>query len=385
MLSEVLTELLRHDVRLVSGVPCSILEPLQARLEQQSGTRYLPASVEGEAIALACGAWLAGGRALVLLQNSGLGNAVNPLVSLALPYRIPLVMVVSWRAQPGSSDAAHHLPMGEITPAMLDLLGVAQRVLGTRSLGEDFAWALAHAEAERKPVALIAPRGAFGKAAPRSVSEAAPARQHEPRQPRYFGTSAAAPATRRALRDAWLTAFPRARAVASTGYMARDLAELERHDLCFPMQGSMGFAAALALGMRVTRPGGKLCVLDGDGALWMRLGTLGTIGSAAPDAFAHIVADNGCYASTGGQPAPTAHFDFSRVALALGYAHAAECLSAEALPAALAWLSACHAGPAFLRCRIAPDVGGAGERPGLAPAELAARFRAAARASEERS
>jgi phosphonopyruvate decarboxylase len=120
-------------------------------------------------------------------------------------------------------------------------------------------------------------------------------------------------------------------------------------------------------------------VLDGDGALWMRLGSLGTVGHQKPRNFVHIVADNGSYASTGGQPTPAAGFDFARVALAMGYAQAADCLSADGLSSALDWCREHMAeGPVFLRVQVVSDTGAFGERPTLNPAELARLFRAAA-------
>jgi phosphonopyruvate decarboxylase len=374
-LAEVSATIARAGVRLVSGVPCSILEPLQRELEGRAFARYVPASVEGEAVALACGAWLGGGLGLLLLQNSGLGNSVNPLLSLAVPYRIPLVMVVSWRAQPGREDALHHVPMGRVTRPLLELLSIPQRVFGERPLSEDFAWALAQAVQERQPVALIAPRGSLGKGAPRGPAQLCFA-PSPPAEPARFGSVDRPAPTRRALRDQWFLAFPEARCVATTGYMARDVAELGRPERHFPMQGSMGFAAALALGIRLTHAAGPVCVLDGDGALYMRLSSLGTVGHAQPARFAHLIADNASYTSTGGQPTPSARFDFARAALALGYAYAADCLSADALPEALAWLARHGAGPALLRCRVQPDLGASAERPGQEPATLAALFRA---------
>src|SRR6187399_2467562 len=89
------------------GVPCSHLSGLTVAAEKSEDARYLPASVEGEAVAIAAGTWLGGEPAVVLLQDSGLRNAVNPLASPAVPYRIPLLLVASWRGQPGKKDAAH--------------------------------------------------------------------------------------------------------------------------------------------------------------------------------------------------------------------------------------------------------------------------------------
>ncbi|MFP6698732.1 MAG: thiamine pyrophosphate-binding protein, partial [Alphaproteobacteria bacterium] len=107
-----------------TGVPCSYLTPLINRVINDPANRYVGAASEGEAVGIAAGAWLAGRKTVVMCQNSGLGNAVNPLTSLNVPFNIPTLLVVTWRGQPGLADEPQHELMGQITPALLDTLRI---------------------------------------------------------------------------------------------------------------------------------------------------------------------------------------------------------------------------------------------------------------------
>ena len=107
-----------------SGVPCSFLTPLINRVASNRHITYVGATSEGEAIAIAAGAWLGGRRTVVMCQNSGLGNAVNPLTSLNWPFRIPTLLIVTWRGQPGTKDEPQHALMGPILPRLLSVIQV---------------------------------------------------------------------------------------------------------------------------------------------------------------------------------------------------------------------------------------------------------------------
>ena len=129
-----------------TGVPCSFLTPLINGVISGTGLQYVGAASEGEAVAIAAGAWLAGRKTVVMCQNSGLGNAVNPLTSLNAPFRIPTLLVTTWRGRPGIKDEPQHALMGEITHGLLDLIRVGHRPFPTTS--DDLASALDHACAE---------------------------------------------------------------------------------------------------------------------------------------------------------------------------------------------------------------------------------------------
>src|SRR5499433_4139660 len=141
-----------------AGVPCSLIEDLIAVLETHPRLPYVAAPREDVAVGMAAGAWFAGRRPAVLMQNSGLGTSLNALASLSLMYGLPVLLVVTWRGYQGK-DAPEHLLMGEITPALLQLLGIPHRVLARDSIDADLDWAV-HAMDERgAPVALVVPPG----------------------------------------------------------------------------------------------------------------------------------------------------------------------------------------------------------------------------------
>jgi phosphonopyruvate decarboxylase len=357
-------------VQLYCGVACSSLDPLLTTISR-IGAPYIAASGEGEAVGIAAGAWLGGAPAAVVMQNSGLGNAVNPLASLAIPYRIPLLLVISWRGEPGRGDAAHHLPMGCATLPILESLGIRSTVVrGADDLPCGIAAARDAMETRREPYALVLPVG--------SLERVEPLRATRP--------SAAVPASLEAFEGRGLPtrAFAVQRVadllpgviVSTTGYISRDVGRRVANGRAFMMQGSMGCASAIGLGVAAAGVP-HVAVLDGDGALVMRLGMLATIGRAAPQGMIHVVLDDGIYASTGGQEAPSAGVDFGTVASACGYAAVAMCSGADVLDEALGWARrVSQHGPVLVHVRISADQGQAAGRPEAAPSAICDAFRA---------
>jgi phosphonopyruvate decarboxylase len=177
--------------------------------------------------------------------------------------------------------------------------------------------------------------------------------------------------------------FPDELAVSTTGYMSREVASLEKVDRHFPMQGSMGFAPAIALGLYRGLSERQVHVLDGDGALIMRLGSLATIGALAPRNFVHVVVDNGTYASTGGQLTVSPGVDFAGVARACGYRATALCKGADGLEEAMEWAATeSGRGPILLHVAVDETEASGLERPSLSPSEIASAFRASVGGNE---
>ena len=141
-----------------TGVPCSLVAPVIAELELRR--LYLPETREDAALGVAAGAYLGGRLPVVVMQNSGLGVSLNALGSLHVLYRIPVLILVTWRGYQGA-DAPEHLVMGRVMPALLDLFGIAHRAPGTDELEKDLAWAAATLRETRSPVALVARPGLF--------------------------------------------------------------------------------------------------------------------------------------------------------------------------------------------------------------------------------
>ena len=360
--------LARAGVTFYSGVPCSFLKGMFAYLPQ-STLPYVPATIEGEALSMAAGAALGGGLGAVLLQNSGLGNTINPLTSLLMPYKLPAVMIISWRAQPGLKDAPHHEPMGRLTLPLLETLEVPYLVLSDAAGWPQQVHALiAQAQTERRPVAIIVPKdtlGAYPKPAPTSPHSS----EHTPHQ--HFGEPQGLALTRQALLEAWAQ-LPWAN-FATTGHTGRHLYMIDDQPRRFYMQGSMGFASAVALGwQRATDQ--PLVVFDGDGALMMRMGNLATVGARHHGAaFVHLVLDNQAYGSTGGQAVPNALCDFAAIARACGYRHTATCDDARFLEQSIRWARS-NEGATLIHYRISPSASSALPRPSMRPDALASRF-----------
>lgn len=286
------------------GVPCSVFTPLIDHLGTLPAGQHYACTSEGEAMGLAAGFALAGSLPVVYMQNDGLGNAVNPLTSLQLLYRLPALLLISWRGEPGQKDAPQHRVMGALLTGLLDQLQVPCRVLapGAAELEQALAQAREHCASRSTPFALIVRKGYFeagAKAAECAGAELAPRLE-------YIRLLAGAAAPGDVL-------------LGATGFSGRELQQYTEHPGRFYMMGSMGCLPALGLGLAARHPGRTVFVLDGDGALLMKLGSLATIGHYRPANLVHLLFDNQAYESTGGQPTLAAGTDFCALARSCGY------------------------------------------------------------------
>jgi phosphonopyruvate decarboxylase len=355
-----------------TGVPCSFLTAMINRVISDRSLDYVGAANEGEAVAIASGAWLAGRKTVVMCQNSGLGNTVNPLTSLNFPFRIPTLMIVTWRGQPGLKDEPQHELMGEITSSLLDTIRVphqpfpvevgdvqsALAVAEQSMAGTDLPFALimakdsvADEELDQQPIAFRA----RGEVSEHLIGGARP--------------------TRIAILERFLSLVPKdAAVVASTGKCGRELFTLDDRAQHLYQVGSMGCASGMGLGvaLNVRKP---VVVLDGDGAALMKLGTLATVGAHAPKNLIHVILDNGVHDSTGGQATVSPNVDFARIAVACGYRSAAAVDSVAGFEAAFAAASDTE-GPHLLHVRIQPGSLEKLGRPTVKPPEVARRFKA---------
>jgi phosphonopyruvate decarboxylase len=354
-----------------AGVPCSFLTPIINRVISDPRLQYVGATSEGEAVAIAAGAWLAGQKTVVMCQNSGLGNAVNPLTSLSFPFRIPTLLVFTWRGQPGIHDEPQHELMGQITGSLLDAMRIPHRVFPAAPEDVEPALHLAEAEMGRSelPFGLVMAKDTVrDDGLDQKPPDARPAgarrdyREHGPRP------------TRLEVLERFLGLVPDAAGVvATTGKCGRELFTLADRPQHLYQVGSMGGASAMGLGvaLHTERP---VVVLDGDGAALMKLGNLATIGSRAPANLVHVVLDNGVHDSTGGQATASASVDFAAIALACGYASGASADSVRGFEQALRATRA-DPGPHLLHVRIAPGSLARLGRPTITPPEVARRFR----------
>ncbi len=302
-----------------SGVPCSYLSPFINHVIDSEDLVYVGAANEGDAVAVASGGALAGRRGVAIFQNSGMGNAVSPLTSLNLVFHIPVLVIVTLRGEPGGpADEPQHEVMGAITTQMLELMGIPWELFPEESaeVAGVIERAVAHMDVHRTPYALVmrkgavAPRALQRKAEPRPRGEApAPWPLEEGERP-----------TRREVLSAVIAATgPDDAVIATTGFTGRELYALDDRPNQLYMVGSMGCASSIGLGIALAQPDRRVVVLDGDGALLMRLGALATIGYERPPNLVHVLLDNEMHESTGGQSTVAHSMDAAGVAAACGY------------------------------------------------------------------
>ncbi len=360
-----------RGIRFITGTPCSYLKPLINAAIGDPRFRFRDAVNEGDAVAMAAGAALAGVRGLVMFQNSGLGNAVNALTSLCHPFRVPVLLVVTHRGEPGGEpDEPQHELMGRITPALLDTIGVAWARFPSEvdAVPAALDAALAHMTATGRSYALIMAKDAVAPHALAQPQAGEPIGTREIAVREELTRLRADRMTRtealqviRAARD------PRGVQIATTGYTGRELYALGDDPWNIYLVGSMGSASAFGLGVALHCPGRPVTVIEGDGAVLMRMGNLATLGAYAPPELLHVVLDNEAHDSTGAQATVSRGVQLAAVARACGYAAVWSTDDPSALAAAL---RAPAAGPRFVHCRIRLGAPEKLPRPKVTPAEV---------------
>lgn len=322
-------ELLKHveerGIDTIAGVPDSTLKQFCDGIQNYKGAlaHYVTAN-EGAAVGVAIGSFLASGKpACVYMQNSGIGNAVNPLASLANGdvYGVPILFIVGWRGEPGVKDEPQHVFQGKITCELFDTLAVPYRVVDKDTTDEEMRQILDEAFAvlgENRQYAIIVKKGTFEKAEP-------------------FVWKNGNQMVREAVLGRILEILPEdAVIVSTTGKISRELYEQSNqingnHDQIFMTVGGMGHASMIAFGIAKKRPDKKVLCIDGDGAVLMHMGALPFIASQAPANFYHIVINNQAHESVGAMPTGCQQADFARIARAAGYVRSEKLKSMEAL------------------------------------------------------
>jgi len=357
---------------LYSGVPCSYLTPFIDHVLGDPALRYVGAADEGSAVAIACGAELGGAGAVAMMQGSGLGNAVSPLTSLAAVFRIPILLVVTWRGEPGGEpDEPQHALMGAITTRLLELMEIPWEAFPAEETAIEPALDRAAAAMQRTgtPYALVMRKGTV-HAGP-SVARADGRAPLAPLEPASW------PAARPSRRDL-LAAILRATApddvvIATTGYTGRELHALGDRANQLYLVGSMGCASSVGLGLACAAPSRCVVVVDGDGAALMHLGAMATLGHERPPNLVHVVVDNEAHDSTGGQPTVSGTTDLAGVARACGYPRVVRAPTADALADAVA---GARGELTMVHAKSRPGVTGELPRPAVTPPQVAARIRA---------
>jgi phosphonopyruvate decarboxylase len=341
---------------------------------------YIGAANEGDAVAIATGAEVGGKRAITMMQNSGLGNAVSPLTSLNAIFRIPTLLIVTLRGEPGGpKDEPQHELMGQITTKMLETMNVGWEYFPTEEseVANAIERAIGHMNKTDLPFCFVMKKDSV---APHKLTSKPTMRQMPPIEPQ--ATLAEFPVVRPSRTEA-LRAVQKATGgsgvspndliVATTGYTGRELYALEDRANQLYMVGSMGCAAPFGLGLARARPDKRVIVLDGDGALLMRMGCLATIGYERPQNLVHVLLDNEAHDSTGTQSTVTHSVDLGGCARSCGYLDVARIAGADALEAAL---NDRKPGLRFLHVKTRPGAPEDLPRPKITPREVVTRLKA---------
>ena len=318
------------DTDFYTGVPDSQLKALCNYLMDTYGIdkrHHLIAANEGNATALAAGYYLATRKpAVVYMQNSGEGNAVNPIASLLNDkvYAIPAIFIIGWRGEPGIHDEPQHIYQGEITLKLLEDMGIPYLVIDRETGIEALRETMLSFKGELnkgKAVAFVIKKGALSYAG----------------KVEYRNNYTMA---REAVIEHIAAAAGEDPVVSTTGKASRELFEIreknhQRHQYDFLTVGSMGHSSSIALGVAINKPDLKVWCIDGDGALLMHMGAMAVIGNTNPDNFVHIVINNEAHETVGGMPTTAGSINIPAMAKACGYHHAVSVDDFEELDDAL--------------------------------------------------
>jgi phosphonopyruvate decarboxylase len=312
MQTDTFLEIIRKiDISLITGVPDSLLKNFAHALDRVEGAfTHIIASNEGNAVAIGIGHQLATGRRpLIYMQNSGLGNAVNPLASLAHEnvYSIPMVLLIGWRGEPGSKDEPQHMVQGSITVSILEELGIPHLVMNNKtsiSEVEDFL-TLKNINADG-PIAILVCSGTF-----------------ESDLVQVENISRCELSREMAINSIIDVIPSDSVVVATTGKLGRELDERRARDkmsgIDFLTVGGMGHASSIALGLAMSLPERDVICLDGDGAALMHMGSLAVIGHQKLQNFVHVLINNGIHESVGGSSISNQNINYELVSRGCGY------------------------------------------------------------------
>ena len=310
---KLLQALEQRGIHTIIGVPDSTLKQFCDGLQNYKGNinHYVPVN-EGAAVGLAVGSYLADGKpACVYMQNSGIGNAVNPIASLANRdvYGIPMLFLVGWRGEPGVKDEPQHVFQGEITCKLFEVLSIPYEVIDKDTTWEQMESILTEAFeilSGGEQFAIIVRKGTFEKDVPYTWENGNTLNREE----------ALATILKEGGHEAVL--------VSTTGKISRELYEQSdalygTHENIFMTVGGMGHASMIALGIAKKRPEEKIICIDGDGAALMHMGALAFISSQSPENFVHIIINNQSHESVGAMPTGCQKVNFSELAKNVGY------------------------------------------------------------------
>jgi len=339
-------QLTGYGVNFFTGVPDSLLKDFCAYITDNiTDSNHIIAANEGTAIGLACGYHLSTkGTPLIYMQNSGIGNAVNPLLSLAdkKVYSIPLLLLIGWRGEPGVHDEPQHISQGEVILSLLDAMRIPYLVLdkNEENIPSQLENVFGCLLKESAPFAIVVKKDTFSLYQLKKTVESKAWLSRE---------------------DAVKTVIEQIEnnsiVVSTTGMISRELYELREqksqgHNQDFLTVGSMGHASQIGLGIALNKPERRVYCFDGDGAMLMHLGGLSSIGSRKPVNYVHIIFNNGAHDSVGGQPTVANEIDIQNLAKSLGYVYVDKVNSMDGIISFFQSLKSLDKGPVMLEISV---------------------------------
>ena len=299
----------KNKIEFYTGVPDSILKKFSKHIEKFSKKKHVISTNEGSAVSIGIGYYLSTKKIpCIYLQNSGLSNAINPLISIASKevYSIPLFLMIGWRGSPNKSDEPQHLAKGKITPSLLKLLKVGYCVLREEKDLIKLKKLIKKAYQKKCIVACLIEKDTFYTKK----------KEREILNNRFIFRSE--------FIKHFLDLIPnKSKIISTTGYTSRELMEIRnrtkiKNGKDFYMVGGMGHSSGVALGYALHSKKSIFC-LDGDGSILMHLGCLRTVGYLKNKNFKHIILNNNSHESVGGQITTAAGIDFKKLSQSLGY------------------------------------------------------------------
>lgn len=338
----------KKGIDFYTGVPDSLLKEFCSFVSDNVPAKdHIITANEGAAVSLASGYYLATGKpAMVYMQNSGLGNSVNPLLSLADKevYSIPLLLLIGWRGEPGKKDEPQHVKQGRVMLKMLEAMEIDHAILGDTIHDAEVAVdkALKTMNENNCPYAIVVSEGTFEKyAAGKSEGGSYELSRED------------------AIEIVLQSLGENDIVVSTTGKASREVFEFRKrnsqgHEKDFLTVGSMGHSSQIALGIALSKPDVRVVNLDGDGSAIMHMGSLAVIGTTAPPNLVHVILNNGAHESVGGQPTAGFMIDLPKVASACGYKLSMRAGNSQELLGAIDILRE-SSGPVFLEIRVSKN------------------------------
>ncbi len=359
--------LVKNGIDFFTGVPDSLLKEFCLCIDDYGlKKKHIIAANEGNAIALAAGYYFAEKSIpMVYMQNSGLGNAINPLLSLCDSdvYAIPMLIMIGWRGEPGFKDEPQHIKQGKIQLDLLNSMDIPYDIIekDDSKFEEQILSLIEITKKENKPVVLLIRKGTFAKYKKQSNDDVNEGMKREEALELILNSVD---------RDAII--------VSTTGKTSREIFEIRKknnqsHEQDFLTVGSMGHCSSIALGIALSKPNRQIICIDGDGAMLMHLGSLTSIVSLNPKNFRHILINNEVHESVGGQSTAAKHVDLSAIVKATGISQIFKANTAIELKSKINVFMECD-GPSFIEVKVSPGSRENLGRPTIKPSDNKEKF-----------